>query len=198
MQRSTVVMILLVAGLVGWCAVVRQRRQLDQARANACFINVKEVGTAIIAYSMDHDGRLPIASAYPGAIVGYPLPISYSAFGILSLSRQSLVCPADPRQARPGYAYCRAWAGANLDTIFNRGESVMLYDAIGDQPAYRHPHWTGVDHRPTLTVGYCDGRVEQDNAAEFRIENARTGRGPDYYPLNYLPIPSPKPGTGAP
>lgn len=193
MARQLALATLIGLALVAAFAVPTRLRQVDRQRSATCFSNVKLIGMAMLAYAADYDERLPVATAYPAAVMDQPVRLRAEMEG-LHLDRRLWICPADARHETPGYAYCRAWAGAKLDDIVTRSESVLLYDASGGQPAYRHAHEAGGNRGPSLTVAYCDGRAEQDTAAFFTVENARTGRGPDY--SHYYPaLP---PGAGGP
>jgi hypothetical protein len=192
MWRQVVLVILVALVLVALIAVPMRLRKVDRARSSACFANVKLIGLAILAYASDHDGRLPLASAYPVAIMAQAVHLSYPVESLRPLGLERWVCPADRQREVPGYAYCGAWAGRELGCLATPAESVLLYDASAGQPAYRHGGYgSSLGGGRFLTVGYCDGRVDQQPQVAFTMANVRSGLGPEYYWLRDHTDPGP-------
>jgi len=150
-------------------AIPLQQRQQDIGRTQVCVAHVQLLGMAVLQYVADHDGIMPPVSAFPEGLLGTP-----------PLTRANLVCPADPQRVMPGYAYCPVWAGVKHDSIDAPSCAVMTYEASGGQLAYRHRLGYRGELGPWVSVGYCDGRVEQGAPATFSQRNITAGRDTDY------------------
>ncbi|MBU0609545.1 MAG: hypothetical protein KKI08_16790 [Armatimonadetes bacterium] len=172
MRWSTSVIWGLLAGAVVFAAfaIPLHRQQMEREKARICVQNVKLIGMALLTYASDHENRLPPAGAYPAVVANYPLMMGYPERTPHPLSRQTLVCPADPQQAMPGYAYNRLWAGAELATIPAPSVNVLLYEATGGQLVFRH-------RGESTNVTYCDGHVHAmwPHCFDMRDVNYRTG-----------------------
>ncbi|MEI6502909.1 MAG: hypothetical protein WCP21_18005 [Armatimonadota bacterium] len=175
--KWTTVMAALAAGVtltvVGWPVMTRHQAK---GQWRACLTNVKLLSLTMQVYADDADGRLPIPSAYPNALLPYE---SY-------LTVRNFLCPSDRNHAVPGYAFVPRWAGVKRDDMEKPSCAVMLYDADGVLPSYRHwaEEWpeASADGGPTigLVVGYCDGHVMGNSARQFTQRNIDTGRDSDF------------------
>jgi len=168
----------LMAVVVAALAVVgsgRHLRRQHKDQYQECLSNVRTLAMVVTQYCYDHDDRMPLQSTYPHRLIPPGWKLKYS-----------FVCPADPKHALPGYAFVPRWAGVKLDNIDSTGCAVMLYDANGAVPSYRHwadewpecPDTAGPT--PGLLVGYCDGHVLGNSAQQFTQRNIDAGRDSDY------------------
>jgi hypothetical protein len=166
---------LLIAAAVLAVAGVRDfQRKREDKRAYACVMNVKLLALGILQYAADQDERLPLMSAWQQAAMSHP-----------KFDARNWVCPSDPQHNTPGYGYSPAWAGKGLGEIPNPSEAVMLFDAVGGEPQYRHPAVAcdlGRSGEGGLVLGFCDGHIHEASRHSFGTREAQAGRTAGYRP----------------
>jgi len=104
-----------------------------------CYCNVEQIALGMAMFADQHDGRLPNAQTWVEELE----PIIRT--------RAVFKCPGDWSRQQVSYAMVRRWSGAKLDDIPNRAETVLIYEVIYGQPAYRH--------LGGMNVAYADGHV---------------------------------------
>ncbi len=105
-----------------------------------CQCNIEQIALGMAMFAEQHDGRLPNAETWVEELE----PIIKT--------KAVLKCRGDWSRQQVSYAMVRRWSGAKLDDIPDRAETILIYEVIYGQPAYRH--------LGGMNVGYADGHVK--------------------------------------
>jgi hypothetical protein len=103
-----------------------------------CGTNMQQLVEAVLVYASDHGERLPTMQAYPDGLLPY-----------LPRGRTTFHCPLDRHRGAVSYAYHPRWAGHTLQSLEMPACSILLYEADGRTPVYRH--------NDCIMVGWADG-----------------------------------------
>lgn len=177
----TVALVVLLCGLAAGFA----REGITKARQASCASNLRQIGTALITYAADQDGRLPKTSHSGGKKNSW----IYSLADYLDNLDRVRICPADPhaqrRLAGMGTSYTLnslvfnpAYDGdGNAVTLFNRlplipkPSQTLFATVVSDQKfgiGADHTHSEEWRNWVSMLVDIAPDRFRQGNAAPDR------------------------------
>ena len=92
----------------------------EKARQTACTNNQKQIATALLMYSQDHDEMLPALA---------------TAWGDLAMPKGALICPTKGAKTANGYAYYARVAGQALGDISVPEATGLIADGLAPNTA---------------------------------------------------------------
>jgi len=115
-------------------------RAYQKAVQADCQCNIEQIALGMMIFARDHDGRLPNAETWVEELE----PIIKT--------RAVLKCRGDWSRQQVSYAMVPRYSEAKLKDIAKPAETILIYEVIYGQPAYRH--------LGGMNVAYADGHRE--------------------------------------
>ena len=128
--------VLAVALACGVPLYIQFHRITEKQDETTCRVSLQMLAAATLKYAQDHDHRLPQASTWWTDV--YP-----------RYDFQVEICPKQACDI--GYAMSPALSGADIRKVPHPEQTILLYEACGGIPEYRH--------RGGMNVAYADGHA---------------------------------------
>ena len=161
----------------------------EKARQTSCLSNLRQLGTAVLAYAQDYDERMPLSVGYqtPAVVLAGPEWPNYWWEQVMPYMKneQILACPssgvksvnsggASDTRHTVNYAYNIKASGQSLGTCTAPSETGInldgpnnywrLYNPTIPENAYL---WATKIHNDGFNVNYADGHAKWVNGAPF-------------------------------
>ena len=156
--------IAIVIAIVGLLLFPRYKPARGKGPARICQSNLKQLGLAMLLYAEDHDGQLPPASLWNGALMDYLT--SHSWGDRERLARGLFVCPTTKKT----YVFNSALGGRDINEIADHEKTPLLWDARSYEG--HPPHGGGGE---TFTVVFLDGHCRWLTEDQLQLLWPRNG-----------------------
>ncbi len=149
-----------------------------RAQSSACMSNLKQLGTALVMYTEDYDGRVPPTAGWNEPLRSRVLTYTSDRTGKLPL----LECPAAPA-GTPSYAMNASLAGVRLGEIDAPERAAALFDSKPGRNLAGGPELLPqpVRHRGD-NIAFADGHVKHlkrgSPDVQWHAERSKPAAGP--------------------
>lgn len=125
-----------------------------------CLSQTKMLTVALLSYAADHHDELPSVNTWERGIMPYTDPHD-----------NYLVCGEPGEAGKVRHVMVKQWSSVKLGNIPDQASAILLYDAAGGKPAFRHrptaacrfERWRNALAKPGIAIGYADGHCKWSN-----------------------------------
>jgi len=163
-QGFTLIELLVVIAIIAILAAILFpvfAKAREKARQTSCLNNQRQIATAVLIYTQDHDETLPKSDA---------------VWGSINMDKGVLVCSTAGKKLGNGYVYSNPISGMSLGDYDKPSSEVMLMDGntqskgatMVPNVAYR-PCDLDYRHNGSIMATYLDGHVEIAKTISFGL-----------------------------
>ena len=138
MQYTALGVLVLLLTWASWSIVSTSHSRVPRYSLT-CLTHCGQLGTALVTYIDEHEGRLPDADRWIEQLRPY------------LRGRDVLKCRSDKTGQVSSYAMVPAHSGVPLTSIEEPGRTIIFYEADDGRPAFRH--------HDSMNVVYADGHA---------------------------------------